>query len=557
MERNIFIGLAWPYVNGDLHIGHLAGYLLPADISARYHRLIGDNVLMVSGSDCFGTPITVEADKKNVSPQDIVNEYHKKDVDLFLNKLKLSYDLYSLTNHPNHIKVTQDIFLKMLEQDLIFIDSSQQYYSPTENRFLPDRYVIGECGYCGYKESRSDQCDNCGKLLTPDELKNPISNISKQPVELKDTQHYYVDWAKLQPKLEEYVNKKSPNWRNWVAQETKGWLNEGLKPRAITRDLDWGIKIPVERMPKDLIVEGHENKRIYVWFDAVIGYLSASMLWAEQNNKDWKPFWYGENIKMYNFMGKDNLVFHTLFWPGQLMSYDPDIHLPDSQPINMYLNLGQNQFSKSRGVMIQIADLVKDYGNDTVRFYLTHIMPETRDSSFSWEDFEEKVNGILVATLGNYIHRVLSLAKTQQTSDVTKNKIWNETNTQISTSFENSTKFLENSEYRNYLNEVIDLARYGNKLVDTYKLWELKKTDEQKFNEICAQLLYIIIALGVLFNPIMFEASGKLFQMLNIKSDIKWNIEYIDSQLENYFKEVILPTDPLALFNKLEIKDIV
>ena len=251
MSKKVLIGVAWPYVNGDLHIGHLAGYLLPADIFARYNRLIGNDVLMVSGSDCFGTPITVEADKKGVSPTDVVHEYHTKDVELFLNTLNLSYDLYTLTNHPNHIKVTQDFFLKFLEQDLLIIDATMQFYSHKELRFLPDRYVVGECPKCGFNDSRSDQCDNCGILHEQGTLINPVSNISKEPVELKETQHYFIDWAKLQKKLETYVDDKSPLWKTWVAQETKGWLTDGLKPRPITRDLDWGVPIPVEQMPKN------------------------------------------------------------------------------------------------------------------------------------------------------------------------------------------------------------------------------------------------------------------------------------------------------------------
>ena len=562
-QKNVVVAVAWPYVNGYLHIGHLAGYLLPADICARFNRLVGNNVLMVSGSDCHGTPITVEADKRGLTPQDIVDEYHKADVKLFLETLKLTYDNYTLTGTEHHAKVTQDIFLKMLEEGYIFIDSSEQYYSPTENKFLPDRYVEGECPNCGFKDARSDQCDNCGKLLEQGELINAKSKLSNEKVELKETQHYFADWEKLQPKIDAFVEKSSPNWKNWVAQETKGWLKEGLKARAITRDIDWGVKIPADKIPDDMQIEGIENKRFYVWFDAVIGYYSASLEWAQkQNNPDeWKKFWFADSAEEnelyhYYFMGKDNLVFHTMLWPGQLMIFNKDLHLPDNVSINQFLNLDGKQFSKSRGVSIKIEDMIKEFGNDAVRFYLTLIMPETKDSSFTWEDFEQKVNGVLIANLGNFINRVLSIAKDTNVSAFSNAQLEPEVEQTVETTFKNSINHLKKCEFRSYLDEVLKLSAFGNHYVDKVKLWEIKKTDEAEFNKSLKQLYYIIIALDHLIDPLLFEASEKLSEFLQIKKLNVWpqNAEAFKS-LENLITQVDTNSKPKPLFNKIELTE--
>ncbi len=552
-KRKILVGVAWPYVNGTLHIGHLAGYLLPADICARYHRAIGDEVLMVSGSDCFGTPITVEADKRGVSPEAVVEEYHTKDLNLFTNTLKLSYDLYTKTDTPNHIAATQEIFLKMLADGYIFIDSTEQYFSPAENRFLPDRYVVGECGFCGFKDARSDQCDNCGKLLSQETLKNPRSNLTGDVVEVRKTEHYFVDWAKLGAFLKEYVGRVSWGWKEWVKKETEGWLAEGLKPRAITRDLDWGVPIPVDRMPADKVIEGVEHKRIYVWFDAVVGYLSASKEWAQLNSKSWEEFWHdraGEELKHYYFMGKDNLVFHTLFWPGQLHAYDEALHLPDVVSINMFLNLEGKQFSKSRGVVVDVEEIVKNFGNDAVRFYLTLIMPETRDSSFTWTDFEEKVNGVLVDTFSNFVHRVLSIAKSESI-DAFKNVSGSEeVSKMLEDVFIQSSEKLEKCEFRSYLDEVLNLAQHGNKLVNETELWNLKEKDKEKYHTTLLDLLLIIVGLGFLLSPLLPETSEKLLGMFGIE-DNNWPTGGFAEATKKALLGSKLPSSPEPLFKKI------
>jgi len=521
MGKNVFIGVAWPYVNGELHVGHLAGYLLPADICARYNRLIGNKVLMASGSDCHGTPITVEADKKKVSPKVIVEDYHAKDVHLFKNVLRLTYDIYTRTDTPHHAKVTQDIFVKLLEDGYVFVDSSRQYYSLTENRFLPDRYVVGKCPFCGFGDARSDQCDNCGKLIDDGGLVNPRSNISGDGVELRETQHYFLDWPKLNDKLAHYVTGVCGNWKDWVCRETKGWLKEGLKPRAITRDIDWGVELPKDRIPKNMLIDDIDGKRFYVWFDAVIGYLSASMLWSQEGCGDWKDFWYNKSAKHYYFMGKDNLVFHTLFWPGKLMVYDAALHLPDVVSINMFLNLEGRQFSKSRGVVVDSKQMVETYGNDAVRFYLTLIMPETRDASFSMTDFKEKVNGILVANIGNFIHRTLSIANGVDIKKVDMCVPENVIAAQINIKYENTRGYLEKCEFRNYLDEIISLASFGNALFDSRKMWTLDKSSDEFYAAI-RQLYSLILALGYLMLPLMPDASEKLFATLGLPVPTLW-----------------------------------
>ncbi|MEX2436633.1 MAG: class I tRNA ligase family protein, partial [Candidatus Paceibacterota bacterium] len=272
-SKKIFIGVAWPYVNGDLHVGHLAGYLLPADIFARFHRLRGNNVLMVSGSDCYGTPITIEAEKRGLSPEQIVEEYHPKHLDLF-EKAGITFDLFTRTNTENHNKISQDFFLKFLEKGYIFKDKSNQYYDEKEERFLPDRYIEGECLHCDFKEARSDQCDSCGRVLEQGELKNPTSKLSGNEAILKESEHYFFDLKKLQPFIDKYFSDKSSEWKDWVKNETEQWLKRGLNPRSFSRDLEWGVPFPIDKIPEEKRIENIENKRFYVWWEAVIGYFS-------------------------------------------------------------------------------------------------------------------------------------------------------------------------------------------------------------------------------------------------------------------------------------------
>lgn len=549
-----FIGVAWPYVNGELHIGHLAGYLLPADIFARYSRAAGHEVLMVSGSDCFGTPITVEADKRGVSPKEIVKEYHSKDIHLFKEILNLSYDLYTKTATKNHKEVVQDIFLGLLKNGYIFINTTKQYYSSKDNKFLPDRYVEGFCKNCGFVGARSDQCDNCGKVLEEGDLENPISKLSGAKVELKNTEHYFVDWPKLQSDIEIYVKNAGPKWKKWIHSETLGWLKQGLKPRAISRDLDWGVPIPVDRMPRHLVVKGAEHKRLYVWFEAVIGYLSASILWSKNTGGNWESFWREEKAKHYYFMGKDNLIFHTIFWPGQLMGYDKTLKLPDFPSINMFLNLNGQQFSKSRGVTIPIEEIVNKFGNDPVRFYLTLIMPETKDSSFNWTDFYEKNNDILVGNLGNFIHRVLSISFPLKSNTFDNINILSSIQKQIISAFKLSRHHLDKCEFREFLEVVLRLSTFGNQYLNNVKLWDQKKNDQNKFIYNLVQIYAIIISLGFLLYPLLPESSSKIFKMLGVGGVNNWPEEGDEvNAIIKLLKDISINTKPKLLFQKIDL----
>lgn len=462
---------------------------------------------MVSGSDCFGTPITIEADKRGLPPKEIVNEYHKKDVELF-KKISISYDLYTRTDTPNHKKVTQEIFLKLLEKGLIFKDITKQYYSPSEKKFLPDRYVEGTCPHCESQKIRSDQCENCGAILEQGELKDPKSRTAGAKVELRETEHYFLDWPKLSPFLTEYLKSKKRLWRDWVYKETEGWLKKGLKPRAITRDLDWGIELPIEKIPKNLRIENIEHKRIYVWFDAVIGYLSASIEWAENQHKPekWKEWWYNEDSEHYYFMGKDNLVFHALFWPGQLYSYDHKIHLPDFPAINQFLNIYDQKFSKSKGIVIDSKYITENYGTDPVRFYLLTIMPENHDANFTWPDFVSTTNDILIGSIGNFVHRALVLAsRANLNPDLIQSKTEIATEKLVALALD----ALKNCSFKKYSGIVQELADFGNKYLSQNKPWALVENDAE-FNRILSNAAYIVLSIQVLLKPILPETYDKL-----------------------------------------------
>ena len=545
-RQNIYIGVAWPYVNGDIHVGHLAGYLLPADIFARFHRYIDNNVLMVSGSDCHGTPITVEAEKRNKSPQEIVNLYHPKFKKLF-NLYGISFDLYTKTTTENHKKVVQDIFIRLAKKRLIFKKKSKQFFSPQENRFLPDRYVEGTCPYCDAPDARGDQCDQCGRVLNPEELINPKSRLTNSPVELKETEHYYFDLPKLKGFLKNYVAKVGPSWRHWVYQETLGWLRRGLEPRCITRDLDWGIPIPIEQLPRDLKIKHAENKRIYVWFEAVIGYLSASIEWAKNTGR-WQDFWYQSKARHYYFMGKDNLVFHTLFWPAQLYgAYGKQIHLPDFPVINHFLDLEGQAFSKSRGITVDSYYIGEKYGVDPVRFYLTWIMPEEADASFSWSGFIETNNNVLIATFGNFLNRVLKLS--QELNDFSAEDLKETTIKSIENQVDQAFQFLSRCQFKNYAQALVGLADWGNKYLNQTTPWTEERNSSQ-FKKIMTNALLVVLAINLAAEPLIPKSNQKLSQMLGIKID-HWPKKGVGKYLTDFLSQIKI-TNPTPLFTKID-----
>ena len=519
-KGKIFIGVAWPYVNGDLHVGHLAGYLIPADVFARWARLKGYKVLMVSGTDCHGTPITVEADKKGITPYKLIEIYTPR-IHKLIETYRISYDLFTTTTTLNHYQITQEFFFNLLKNGYIIRKKSLQYYSQKEKRFLPDRYVEGECPYCGAKDQRADQCEVCGRVLDFGELINPVSKLSKTPVDLKETEHYYIDFKKLQPAIKRYVQAQQGKWREWVWQETWGWLKEGLKARPITRDLDWGVPLPVDKIPKEMLIEGAENKRFYVWFDAVIGYFSAALEWAKkQGDKEvWKEFWLNKDCKHYYFMGQDNLAFHTIFWPGQLIGQKKGYKLPDFPVVNKYLNLEGEKFSKSRGVVVDSMEVAQKYGVAAVRFYILSILPENKQSSWQWSEFEEVVNANLVDNIGNLVQRVVSfydrfLNQTIKEPNRKINKIIYE---ETKRRFNKIDDLMPRGRIREAFEEVVEYGRSLNKYLNETAPWRLVKSDLDKAERVIYSNLYGVYQLGIMLEPFIPQAAEKIHLVLGIK----------------------------------------
>lgn len=409
MPDYIHVSVAWPYANGDLHAGHLAGCYVPADIFARYHRLKGNHVLMVSGSDSHGTPVSVEADKRGLTARELFEEYHLRFLET-QRALGISYDLFTHTDTENHHRVAQDIFLLMLKKGHLYREVQQQFYSETEGRFLPDRYVEGECPICHYPDARGDQCDNCGNVLNAIELINPRSKTDGSRPVIRETEHYFFDLAKFIPALQEYLKDKS-YWRDFVLREAVSKLPE-LRGRPITRDIDWGVPVPLDD-PE------WKDKRIYVWFEAVMGYLTASIEWAQHQGDPnvWKNWWYNPQARIYNFIGKDNIFFHTVMWQAELLGISGlyhdnsvPINLPYDVPANHFLNLEGKQFSKSRNWYISAPELLSRYDPDAIRYYLTAVAPETGDADWNWEGFIARNNNELLAKWGNLVNRVLKFA---------------------------------------------------------------------------------------------------------------------------------------------------
>ena len=402
MSAPVLVAVAWPYASGSRHLGHLAGAYLPADIYARYQRLAGNDVLMVSGSDVHGTPITVRADAEGVTPAEIVDRYHTEFCRQW-ETLGISWDLYTTTGTPNHAAVTQDMFLVQLRNGHIDRRVSEQFYDPVGRRFLPDRYIEGTCPHCGFGEARGDQCEHCGTTLDATDLIEPRSKISGATPELRPTEHFYFRYSDFTEKVAAWLATRQ-GWRPHVLNSAVGWTVEGLHDRAITRDLDWGIELPVDDLG--------EGKRIYVWYDAVIGYLSASKEWAARRGDPdaWKRWWHNDAAHHAYFMAKDNIPFHALFWPAQLMGYG-GLHLPDNMPANQYVTFSGAKMAAGRGVGLTIESGLRIFQPDALRYALAAALPEHADTEISIEEIARRINDELVATWGNLVNRVLSMAQ--------------------------------------------------------------------------------------------------------------------------------------------------
>ena len=527
MNKRILIGLAWPYANGSLHLGHASAFI-GADVIARYHRLNGDHVLLVSGSDCYGTPIAVEAAEKGIKPSDIADRYHAEFQKNLIEDLGFSYDIYTRTTTPQHARVVQELFLDLYEKGFLYTKTEQALYSPFLGRFLPDRFVEGTCPKCGYGGARGDQCDQCGTLLDPLELKDPRINpkilkregkVSDEDrrLEARDSEHFYLKLTALQKILETWVQKTSGPWRANARSFAKAFLKQGLHDRAITRDTDWGVPIPLP---------GYESKRIYVWFEAVTGYLSASKLWAEERGTpdEWKKWWHNDEAVHYYVHGKDNIPFHTIIWPALLLA-EGKLKTPDHIVSSEYLNLEGEKFSKSRGWAVWLPDFVAAFDPETLRYYLIVNGPETSDANFVWAEYAQLVNGELIGTFGNLVNRVLTLSQKHFPDGlrfaVPLDKVSTELLALAEKAFPKVGKLIEEYKFRAAFRAILDVAEHGNRFVHNKAPWH-KIKDDTKREEVetdLAVIVQVIRALATLVNPFLPKTSEKIHNFLG--DDIK------------------------------------
>jgi len=523
LSERILICVAWPYANGPLHLGHIAGAYLPADIFARYHRLKGDKVLMVSGSDQHGAPITIRAEQESTTPREVASKYHQQFVDSW-KELGISFDLFTTTGTSNHTQVTHDVFLTLLDRNYIYKGRMLQAYCPKCQRFLPDRYLEGTCPNCGFTEARGDECDQCGKPLNPGELKDLRCHICSTPPRFESSEHFFLRLSSFQDKLAEWI-KAQTHWRNNVLGATRKFLNEGLKDRAITRDLDWGVTVPQS---------GFERKRIYVWFEAVVGYLSASKEWAKSQGDDteWQAFWQGD-AKSFYFIGKDNIFFHTLVWPAMLMGYG-GLNLPYDVPANEFLTIEGRKPSKSRGRAIWLHDYLAKYEPDPLRYTLAANMPENGDSDFSWHEFLRRNNNELVATYGNLAHRVLTFAHRNFDGVVpTPGELDARSQELIrggEVALRSVDQLLNRCEFKDAVKVTMTLAQEANRYLDEQAPWKTIKTERGTSAKSVYTVLSVLAALKTIFYPFLPFSSQKLHSFLGFDGDVEepgWRVQFL------------------------------
>ncbi len=525
MEKNlshekILVTAALPYANGPIHLGHLAGAYLPADIYVRYQRLRGRDILFICGSDEHGVPITITADNEKVSPTVIIDRFHTINKESF-NRFGMSFDIYSRTSIPEHHKTATEFFLEYYNSGLLVEKKSMQFYDNSRQMFLPDRYVEGTCPKCGNESARSDECENCGALYDPSELLNPVSKITGERPELKETSHWFFPFGKFQERLEKYVAEmdETYGWKDNVLQYCKGWFTAGLQDRAITRDLDWGVKLPVS---------GVDNKVLYVWFEAVLGYISATKELFKLRGEEggWRDYWQNPDTKYVAFIGKDNIVFHTIIFPAMLMAWndrhDDKFVLPQNVPANEFLNFEGKKFSKSRKWGIDVIDFLNNFEADSLRYTLTMNLPEYRDTDFSWKDFQAKHNNELADILGNFVNRTLTFIHKNFEGKVPALYTLDEKDDELLNLLEAHPKkiadLMELYRFKDASLEIMNLARAGNKYFNDSEPWKTLKSDRERCSTTLHLCLQTIYTLGILFMPVIPDTSQKILRMLNKRS---------------------------------------
>ncbi|HEX9890303.1 MAG TPA: methionine--tRNA ligase [Nitriliruptorales bacterium] len=517
--RHVLVAVAWPYANGQQHLGHIAGCYLPADIFARYHRIAGNRVLMVSGSDAHGTPITVAADAEGVSPVEIVQRYHPLILEQW-DALGISFDLFTTTMTENHREVTWELFRSLHDNGLLEPRTTEQMYDPEAGRFLPDRYVEGTCPHCSYDGARGDQCDNCGKTLDPTDLINPRSKVSGATPEPRQTEHYFILLTKLQDAMVQWLESRE-GWRSHVINWALGFLKEGLQDRAITRDLAWGVPIP----PELDISTAESDKRIYVWFEAVIGYLSASKEWAQAHGEPdaWKAWWTDPQAETYYFIGKDNIPFHAVFWPAQLMG-SGDLNLPTNVPANQFVTFKGAKASKSRGIGTPVVEYLETYQPDTLRYALAANLPEYTDTDISEEELARRVNDELADNWGNLVNRVFAMTSRDfdsavpdpgQLADVDHALL-----SRLDALLAEEAALIERVELRAALKKALEMAQATNGYLNELEPWRTARTDQQRTATTLFVALQALAGINVAFAPFVPFSADQVHRWLGLQPPI-------------------------------------
>jgi len=540
MSNRKMITAALPYANGPVHIGHLAGVYIPADVYARFQRRLGKDVAFICGSDEHGIPITIRAKKEGVTPQDIVDKYHEI-IKKSFSDLGISFDEYSRTTSKNHYETSQDFFKVLYEKGKFTEEMSEQYFDKQAGEFLADRYIVGTCPNCGNENAYGDQCEKCGTTLSPSELINPKSMLSGNVPILKDTKNWYLPLNEYEDFLNEWIIEgHKDDWKPNVYGQVKSWLNDGLKPRAMTRDLNWGVPVPLPNA---------EGKVLYVWFDAPIGYISFTKEWTEKNGKNWKDYWQSEESDLVHFIGKDNIVFHCIIFPAMMKAHG-DYIMPKNVPAFEFLNLENDKISTSRNWAVWAHEYVEDFPGqqDVLRYALLSSAPETKDNNFTWKDFQTKNNSELVGIFGNFINRVAVLIHKYYDGVVPQGDVNTPELKEINKSAKEISGFLENYEFRNSLTALMNLARFGNQYLQTEEPWKTIKDNPEKAAHSLFVGAQIAVALAQLCEPFMPFSSEKLLNMFNVqKSD--WNTIETKSVLIETGHKI---NEASLLFSKIE-----
>ena len=551
MSKTYTITAALPYTNGPIHIGHLAGVYVPADIYARYLRIMGNDVVYICGSDEHGVPITIKAKKENKTPQEIVDRYHQNIKNSF-SEFGISFDNYSRTSAKIHHDTASEFFLKLLENNSFEELTSEQFYDEEEEQFLPDRFLIGTCPKCGFEESYGDQCEKCGTSHNPKDLINPRSSITGNKPSLRTTKHWYLKLDKFQRFLEKWILEDNKGvWKSNVYGQCKSWLDDGLKPRAVTRDLDWGVPVPV----KD-----SNGKVLYVWFDAPIGYISSTKEWAIDNKQNWEKYWKDDNTELIHFIGKDNIVFHCIIFPAMLKAHG-DFIIPKNVPANEFLNLEGSKISTSKNWAVWLPEFLNDFPGkqDVLRYVLTINAPENKDNDFTWKDFQNRNNGELVAILGNFINRVVVLTKKYYESYIPANNELLDKDKNVldlvNQSINKVEESLSNFKFRDACSEFMNIARIGNKYLADEEPWKIIKENPERVKTVIFISLHISSVLAIVSEPFIPFTSKKIKNILNFKDEINWTWEGLKKK-DFLINENHKINEPELLFNRIEDSEI-